>query len=741
MTRRAILLVIALAAVPKATESAAQEPAADRRPRIGLALSGGGARGLAHVGVLEVLEELRVPIDVITGTSMGAIVGGLYASGLPADSLRVLVSSVDWEQILTDAPPRSALDFAHRARQRRDTVEIEVGLTRAGLELPPGLISGQDLGLLLRRITLPVATVEDFARLPVPFAAIATDIVTFEGVVLDTGDLVEAMRASMAIPVAIAPVEIDGRFLVDGGLVDNLPVDLARRMGADVVIAVDVTPPLLGRDEMAGLVGVTQQVTRRLGRQDVERQFASADVGIAPDLGEVGVFDFRQADEIVLRGSRAARAHAPSLAEWSLAPDAYEEHRSARALRRPPPPAALSGVRVDGPNWFDDRLALSRVDPALFRGFDPDLAERAAGRVHAMGELERVGYDIEPAAEVPALVIEAHDKPRGPHLLLFGIDLAMDSAGEAPPRLAFDGIVSYVRTRIGARAAEWRVDLRAGVTSGVETGFRQPLDFAGRWFVEPYALAVQVQHPLFPDETAGTEYDTHRILAGFDLGRALGLSGEVRMGVRGGRETSELDPEAPVLTDRFPTIAEDAAEVRASIVVDRLDAVGIPRQGIFASVTARASREELGAERSWATAAVDGRAYWSRGPHTLFARGAAGASSPADRLPVHEEFLLGGFGSLAGYGDRELRGEAFAVARAGWLRRVAELPPAFRAVVVGIWGEAGDAWDPSLDEELEARLAITAALGVETLLGPIFLGWSRAESGRGRVTLSLGRSP
>ncbi len=741
MITRALLLSLAFSTFPCAAGAAVQEPGALERPRVGLVLSGGGARGLAHVGVIEVLEELRVPVDVITGTSMGAIVGGLYASGLPADSIRLLVSSVDWEQILTDAPPRSALDFAHRARQRRDTVEIEVGLTRAGLELPQGLISGQELGLLLRRITLPVATVDEFARLPIPFAAVATDIVTFEEVVLDTGDLVGSMRASMAIPVAIAPVEIDGRLLVDGGLVDNLPVDLARRMGADVVIAVDVTPPLLGRDEMAGLVGVTQQIARRLGHEGVEHQFASADVGIAPDLEEIGVFDFRQADEILLRGSRAARAHAPSLAEWSLAPDAYENHRAARALRRPRPPAELTGVKIHGPDWLDDRLALSRVDPELVPRFDPDLAERTAGRVYAIGELERVGYDLEPATAAPVLVIEAHDKPRGPHLLLFGIDLSMDSAGEASPRLGFDGIVSYVRTRIGARAAEWRVDLRAGVTSGVETAFRQPLDFAGRWFVEPSALAVQVQHPLFPNEAAGTEYDTHRILTGFEVGRALGLSGEVRAGVRGGRETSELDPEAPGLTDRFPTVAENAAELRASIVVDRLDAVGIPRHGIFASVTARASREELGAERSWTTAAVDGRAYWSRGPHTLFARGEAGGSSPADRLPVHEEFLLGGFGSLAGYGDRELRGEAFAVARAGWLRRVAELPPAFRAVVVGIWGEAGDAWDPSLDEELDIRLAVTAALGVETLLGPIFLGWSRAESGRGRVTLSLGRSP
>lgn len=740
MTRRGILLALGLAA-GFASPGIAQEPVPPDRPRIALVLSGGGARGIAHIGVLEVLEELRVPVDLITGTSMGAIIGGLYASGLPADSIRMLVTRADWEAILADSPPRPALDFPHRARQHRYSVEIEVRLSRAGLTLPRGLISGQEFGLLLRRATLPVATVEEFARLPIPFAAVATDIATIEPVVLDRGDLVDAIRASMAIPVAVAPVERDGRLLVDGGLADDLPVDLAREMGADVVIAVDVTPPLLRPEELKDLLGVTRQVARGLGRQGVEAQRASADLVLDPVPEEIGVFDFRQAEEILALGVTAGRAAAGSLSAWSLPADAYEAHRSARAGRRPAPPTALSGVRIDAPAWFDDRLALAGVDPGLFRRFDADLVERAARKIHAMGEIERVGYDIAPAPDAPSLVFDVHDKPHGPHLLQFGIDLVLDSAGEAPPRVAFDGVAAYVRTRIGARAAEWRVEARAGTTTGVETAFRQPLDFAGRWFVEPSALAIEVERPVLSGETSGTEYDSRRALVGLDVGRTLGLSGEIRLGVRGGRESSELDPSTPGLESRFPTLAETAAEIRGSIVVDRLEAVGIPRRGIYASVVARASREELGAERTWATAETDVRAYWSRGPHTVFARAAAGGSSPAGRLPVREEFLLGGFGSLAGYADDELRGEAFTVARAGWLRRLTEVPPAFRAVVAGAWVEGGDAWDPSLDEELDLRLAVSAALGVETLIGPVFVAWTRAEGGRGRITLSFGRSP
>ena len=735
-------LIVASVAADAAAQigAAGQQTARPDRPTIGLVLSGGGARGLAHVGVLEVLEELRVPVDLIAGTSMGAIVGGLYASGLPADSIRALVAGAQWEAILSDRPPRSALDLAHRTRQRRYTVEIEAGLSGAGLTLPGGFISGQELGLLLRRATLPVAAVERFDRLPIPYAAVATDIVRFERVVLDEGDLVEAMRASMAIPIAIAPVEIDGRLLVDGGLVDDLPVELARDMGADVVIAVNVTPPLLEREEIAGLVGIAQQVTRGLGLQGVDRQLASADVGIVPELDDIGVFDFRRTEEIIGLGEAAARSSSAALVPWSLSEAAYAEHRAALLRRRPGSPTSVSDVRIDGPDWFDDRIALTRVDPRLSRVFSAELAEDAVRHIHATGELERVGYDIVPATGAPALVFDIHEKPHGPHLLLSRIDLVLDSAEEKPLQVAFDGVAAYVRTRIGARSATWRVEAEVGTTTAIGTAFRQPLDFAGRWFVEPSAHAGRIERRVYLGEESDVEYETRRAIVGLDVGRTLGLSGEARIGVRAGRESSEPQPSTPALIARFPDEAETTAEVRASFVVDRVDAVGIPRRGIYASLAGRASREELGAERNWAAVSLDLRAYGSRGRHTLFARAMAGGSSPAQRLPAREEFLAGGFGSLAGWSEGELRGEAFGVARVGWLARVAELPPAFRAVVAGGWADAGDAWEPSLDEDPAARVAVTAALGVESPIGPAFLALTRAEDG-GRVTFSIGRSP
>jgi NTE family protein len=731
-----LLLAIAVLATPACAQDSPPE-----RPLVGLVLSGGGARGLAHMGVLEVLDELRVPVDLIAGTSMGAIVGGFYASGMPPDSMHAVVAGLDWERILADTPPRTSLPFQRRAEDRRYPVELEIGITRGGLTLPGGLISGQDLGLLLRRHTLPVAAVEIFSRLPIPFGAVATDIETGERVVLDRGDLVEAMRASMAIPVVFSPVERDGRILVDGGLVDNIPIELARAMGADVVIVVDATPPLLERDELRNVLGISQQVVNLLARQNLDRELASADLALDLELDGVGIFDFRDAESIIARGAAVARDSAGSLSRWSLPTAEYEAHRSARRRRRPALPPRPSGLSIEAPPWLDERLVLARIDAAILDTLDPDLAERAALDVYALGEFERVGYDLAPAGSETELVLYARAKPRGPHLLRMGIDLATDSADEAPALLTFGGRLAYVRTRIGARSAEWRTDFLVGTTTGIETAFRQPLDFGGRWFVEPSAQATEVQRPVFRAEAAVSEYETRRLRAAIEVGRSLGLSSELRAGLAWGRATSELDPPAEELSDRFPAVSENLAEVRVAFVLDRLDSVNLPRRGMYASAEARFSREELGAERTWSRMSLEARGYGSRGSHTVFASLLAGGASPAAALPVREEFRVGGFGSLGGYGEGELRGEAFVVGRAGWLARVEEIPPALRGIVAGGWIEAGDAWHPSEDAELDLRPSLTIAAGAETAIGPVFLAWSRAEAGRRRVTLSVGRWP
>src|SRR5678815_4756903 len=293
-------------------------------PRIGLVLSGGGARGLAHVGVLKVLEELRVPVHCVTGTSMGAIVGGAYAAGATASELEQFVRKADWDDVFRDSPPRTEISTRRKIDDYKTLFAPEYGVTPSSLFLPKGLIAGVSIEGFFRQLTQQVVEVGDFDRLPIPFRAVAADIETGEAVVLSRGSLSRAMRASMSVPGAIAPVEIDGRLLVDGGIANNLPIDEARKLCGDVIIAVNISTPALKRDEISSALTVGTQLINFLGKANVERQLASLgqrDVLIAPELGDISAGSFERAADAIRIGEAQARALADSLRRYSLPPE------------------------------------------------------------------------------------------------------------------------------------------------------------------------------------------------------------------------------------------------------------------------------------------------------------------------------------------------------------------------------------------------------------------------------------
>src|SRR6202522_2125080 len=286
-------LVCALAAsyqwvYAAAPPNAPAAPPAEVRPRICLVLSGGGARGMAHIGVLKILEELKVPIECIAGTSMGAIVGGLYASGMTAEQIDSTMRPVDWQEAFRDAPPRLALAFRRKQDDRNFLVKLPLGLKHGKILLPKGFIQGQKLQETLRQLTLPFSNSTDFDLLPTPFRAVATDLETGNAVIMDKGDLSIAMRASSSAPGVFPPVDHEGRLLVDGGVAENLPVSVARAMHADILIVSDVSYPLQPRAALDSALSITNQMLAILVRKDSDRQRASLgsrDVLIQPDLG------------------------------------------------------------------------------------------------------------------------------------------------------------------------------------------------------------------------------------------------------------------------------------------------------------------------------------------------------------------------------------------------------------------------------------------------------------------------
>src|SRR3954465_12124375 len=427
---------------------AAAPAGAGERPKIGIAFSGGGARGVAHIGVLKVFEELRIPGDYIAGTSMGSIIGGLYASGMTPDEIERAMLAVDWNDALQDRPSRELLSFRRKDEDLRYVPDLELGVGRGGLRYPTGLRSGQKLGFLLRRLTLPVRPVSDFDALPIPFRAVATDISNGEMVVLRQGDLARALRASMAIPSAFSAVEIDGRLLVDGGISNNIPVDVVRSMGADVVIAIGIGEPLLTTEQVrSSLFSILSQTIGMITRANMKPRREQADLVIAPDVGGFGTLAFDRSPEILQRGADKARAMAAGLARFSVSEEEYRRWREARRLAAAPPPA-VTAVRFEGETRVDPRVLPNLVRLAPGQQLDMEVVEADLGRIFGLGDFEAVDFDLaeEPGGGAVA-IYRVHDKSWGPNYLRAGLLLDTDADG----RNDFGVLAKLTATRLNRR--------------------------------------------------------------------------------------------------------------------------------------------------------------------------------------------------------------------------------------------------------------------------------------------------
>ena len=533
-----------------AADSAAKQPLA---PRIGLALSGGGARGIAHVGVLKVLEEMRIPISCVTGTSMGAIVGGTYAAGRTPQDMEKRVVAADWETIFRDEPPRKEIAVRRKVEDYFTLFKPEFGV-KDGLALPKGLIAGVSIETFFRELSTPAFGVGDFSKLPIPFRAMATDIETGESVVLDKGSLAQAMRASMSVPGAIAPVEIDGRLLVDGGIANNLPIDEARKLCGEVIIAVNISTPPLKRDEITSALTVTTQLINFLGKQTVDQQIRSLgpnDVLISPDLGNISAGSFDRSKDAIRIGEEATRALAGKLARYSVSPEQYAALRShqvatSKAL------GSVDEIRVEG---------LKRTNPAVAQALveskpGEPLTEEKLGadlrRVYGTGDYESISYRIVGGETGPrALVIEPVEKSWGPDYLRFGLGLASDFAGDNQ----FNLLVQYRKSWLNRLGAEWTTQVQIGQDTHLATEFYQPLNEAGKWFVAPSAYIGQQTRGVFVGEDKVADYRVSVTQGGLDGGAVLGTWGQLRAGYAMSRVYGRVDTGSPVL----PAVRETTA--------------------------------------------------------------------------------------------------------------------------------------------------------------------------------------
>ena len=455
------------------------------RPKIGLVLGGGGAKGGAHIGVLEVLEELRIPIDYIAGTSVGAAIGGMYSSGMSVRELKALMESLDWQDVLSSRAPRRYRPIRIKQADDQAPTRFEVGFNGGGFRLPTGIITGQNVERTLRSATLSVAHVGNFENLPIPFAAVATDLGTGEMVVLDQGDLSTAIQASMSIPGVLSPVEVDGRRLADGFVVRNLPVDVVRAMGADIVIAVDLTPPLYRDDELRTAVQISGQASRITVLQNTVPQRESLtpgrDVLLSPDVEDVGSGDFGSLVAAISKGSEIARDSVEALRRLSVDSVTYQAFRE-RWEGNIDLNETFEFVRIEGSERIDPEVLRHRLDLTVGTPLTADALERALSRVFAMEFYERVDYTLVEEDGRLGLLIRVTEKPWGPGFFYFGMAFS-DQLGRGKSALVLSA--SHRQTQLNRRGGEWFTQLRLLGAGRVATEFFQPLDLGGRFFVAP----------------------------------------------------------------------------------------------------------------------------------------------------------------------------------------------------------------------------------------------------------------
>lgn len=715
--------------------SAASPPAGVRRPRIALALSGGGARGAAHVGVLKVLEDLRVPVDCIAGASMGAIVGGVYAAGMPIEGMERIVTGIDWRSVFDDSPPRAELSVRRKAEDYRGLADPEFGVGRDGLALPKGLVAGVTLESLLRQLTQPVLDVSDFSRLPIPFRAVATDIVNGESVVLERGNLSRALRASMAIPGAVAPVEIDGRLLVDGGVTNNLPIDLARATcDAEVIIAVNIQTPLLRRQDITSAVGVLGQLVNLLGKGVVDRQLAGlteADVLISPDLGDISAVSFERTPDAIRAGEAAARALSASLSRYSLPPQQYAQLRAQQASA-PVRLGTVDGIRFEGQQRTNPEVLRSMVQArpgALLT--EPEIATDLR-RLYGRGDFEHVDYRIVPEGDRRELVFGVQEKATGPGFLRFGLGFATDFRGGSQ----FNLRGSYRRTWLNSLGAELLLDAQVGRRNVLLGELYQPLAVDGRWFAAPYFSFESTRREFFVGDRSVAELRGNDSRAGIDLGVVFGTVGEVRLGVLGRRVRSRTMIGLPLLPDDN----ESARGLRARLLVDRLDRPYFSRDGHLVSLDAYAWQRNDETGRG-AYRRLEGRFDYavSVGRHT-WNLSLQGGSRLGTDLPVFDAFSLGGPLMLSGYPLGRFLGEGMAFGRLQYFQRTYTLP---RTLGTGVYAGV------SLEAAKMARMlgavddpgtlgSAAMFVGADTFLGPIYLVAGFGKDGNRAFHLLIG---
>lgn len=723
-------IIIAALLLCMSWQGVAQE---SERPRIGVALSGGGARGAAHIGVLKVLEEQQIPIDYIAGTSMGAIIGGLYASGLSVSEIEALYQTIDWSDVFDDQPSR--LEKSYRRKRDDDLYLIDKmpGIKDWELKLPTGLIQGEKFDLVLRRATYRAALVEDFDRLAVPFRCVATDIETGEAVVFYKGDLPAAMRASMAVPGLFAATRAgQNKLLVDGGISNNLPVDVVRAMGADIVIAVDISTPLKSDAEIKDLISITEQLTSLLTRRNTEQQIASltgSDILIVPELGDITSGGFERGSETIQLGVAAARKHLEQLASLGISVAAHQALLAQRSLPEPDENKKLAFIRINNDSKLADESLLNRMKVKSGQAVDIDRIEADVRTLYGLGIFELVTYQLLEEQGQTGLLIDARKKSWGPNYLQLGVALDSTLEGENSYNIA----VGHMMTEMNDLGGELQTNLQVGQDPFLRLEYYQPLDYDSAYYMLPRFILGKQSINLFENERRIAQLRLTRAELELALGREFSTWADLRAGIRLGQIDTQVLTGTPTLSEtRFST-----GEFFTSLTLDRFDNFNFPHDGIFAGINLTSSKEMLGASGEFDQLSVFFNSAHQFGVNSILLGGEFGATVEGMAAPQNR-YSLGGFMRLSGLSKGQLTGQQYLLLRSAFLHRVESFK--LLPLYLGASLEAGNVWE-DMDQIDSGDLLGSGSLffGIDSPIGPIYSGYGVAEGDKA-IFFFLGRT-
>jgi NTE family protein len=704
------------------------------RPKIGLVLGGGGAKGTAHVGVLKVIEELRIPVDYIAGTSMGAVVGSLYAAGYSAAEIEKILTNVDWEDIFNDNPPRDEVEFRRKQEDFTYMVGTALGVKDGRVLLPKSVISGQKIGVFFETLFMPVSDVTDFDHLPIPYRAVAADLETGDMVVIRSGRLAEAAKASMTVPGVFPPAEVQGRYLTDGGIVRNLPVDIVKEMGAEVIIAVDVGKPLKKREELGMPTTVMFQMLDIMIKANVQAQIDSLgekDVFIRPDLGTLESGDFKRAKEGIERGEEAARKQIEKLRRYSADEESYAGFLSKHRLN-PVTTVRVGSVTVAGEGL--SRVPKEAVETRLKikpdEQIDTEELKNGVSRIYGMDEFERIDLHIDKRGDAYDILLKPVEKSWGPDYLKFGLNLETNfSKGSS-----YNILVDYTKRWLNRYGGEWKTSLQIGERTGLLSEFYQPLNHARSLFIAPYVSAGQNFVDVYDGHDILAEYRLQELQGGIDFGTEPRAYGEFRIGYVSGLVKPKLQKGDFDIPDE--TIHKSALRMR--LIADQLDNVNFPRKGFLGQINYYASLHGLGADDEYHKLDVRLLRAFTFDKYTV-AGGMRYGTYIGNHLPFYDTFSLGGFLNLSGLATDQLRGERIGLVKLVFYWQAA------RSLVgdfyLGGSLETGNAWrreDRFSFDDL--RAAGSVFVGYDSLLGPLYLGYGHADEGFDALYLYLGRT-